>query len=69
MEGYYEYDERLGVITKKSTDDIQTSIQMPGCKCMNIVHDMAEKEPTQRLRTTENAVTKEEDVLSSRDLD
>lgn len=35
---------------------------------MNCASVTAEEEPTQRLRTTENAVTKVEDALSSCDL-
>lgn len=63
-ERYYEYEERLGVITKK-TQRWDRNIQMLRCKCTNLAGVTAEEEPTQGLRTMETAVTKEEDELSS----
>lgn len=68
-ERYYEYEERLGVITKKTKDEIGASIQMLRCKCMNLARVTAEEEPNQGLRTMGTAVTKEEDELSSCDWD
>lgn len=59
------YEERLRVITKKPKDETGTSIQMLRCKCANLARVTAEEELTRGLRTTENAVTVEEDVLTS----